>query len=173
MGEKTLEGPDILLRNVLVALSRGASSGDALLTAQRGFLRTAGSLDALELKSYAQLESCSATPPPPLLAAEGARRSPTSPNTCGEHKEPQPSRGANPQRGPAPKTGPKATRAVAWALPKGTRHSYDHQPAAGTKATSLERTHVVLGGKGAGRKVVHVVRERDGEVISRKRLRRS
>ena len=67
----------------------------------------------------------------------------------------------------------KLPKAVVSALPRGTRHSYDHQPAARTKATSVERTHVVLGGKGAGRKVVHVVRERDGEVISRKRLRRS
>lgn len=173
VGEKTLEGPDILLRNVLVALSRGASLGDALLTAQRGFLRTAGSLDALELKSYAQLILLGDPTATPFQSGRGAPVA-DEPEHLRERKETQHRAVARTLSVAQPqKRAKKLPKAVALALPKGTRHSYDHQPAQRGKSTSVERTHVVLGGKGAGRKVVHVVRERDGEVISRKRLRRS
>lgn len=172
VGEHTLEGPDILLRNVLVALSRGASLGDALLTAQRGFLRTAGSLDALELKSYAQLILLGDPTATPFTSGRGAPVA-DEPEHLRARKETQHKAVARTLSVARPQEGAsKLPQAVARALPKGTRHSYVHQPSGRGKGTSVERTHVVVGGKGRP-KVVHVVRERDGAVISRKRLRRS
>ena len=45
---------------------------------------------------------------------------------------------AQPQKRPK-----KLPKVVALALPKGTRHSYEHQPAARTKSTTVERTRLI------------------------------
>ncbi|MFO0729181.1 MAG: C25 family cysteine peptidase [Myxococcota bacterium] len=188
VGERGLEGPDILLRNYLVALGRGATSGDAHLSALRAFLKSAGSLDAVELKSYAQMTLLG---DPTLQPVESERWMPGHPESgedapsMVDRPEHQRERREEQQRAIV-KTLKVATKSKVKALPapvnealkklglhKGAQiETYAHEPVAGPKPPKAERSHLVRAEHPKQGQRLHVLRERGGALVSHKVLRR-